>query len=139
MKKIICNNINDLPEIAETLLTAYPEQRIFAFRGNLGAGKTTFIKELCRKLGATDHTGSPSFAIINEYATQSGETIYHFDFYRINHLKEALDIGSEDYFYSGNYCFIEWAENIAELLDDTVVFVDITIENQDKRVFEINF
>ena len=139
MKKIICNNIIDLPKIAETLLAAYPQQKIFAFRGNLGVGKTTFIKELCRKLKVTDHTGSPSFAIINEYATQTGEIIYHFDFYRIKNLKEALDLGCEDYFYSGNYCFIEWPENIAELLDDTVIYVDITIGNQDKRVFEVNF
>lgn len=122
----------ELKIIAQTLLSQYSEQRIFAFRGDLGAGKTTFIKVLCELLKVIDSTGSPSFAVINEYRTIDDSPVYHFDFYRIKNIEEAVNLGCEDYFYSGNYCFIEWPEMIEELLDETVVNIRITIQNKNR-------
>ena len=92
----------------------------------MGAGKTTFIKAICHYLGAVDIVQSPSFAIINEYRTKQGESVFHFDFYRIRKIEEAFDIGYEDYFYSGSYCFIEWPELIEELLPEETVKVYIS-------------
>jgi len=96
----------------------------------MGAGKTTFIKVICHQLGATDIVQSPSFAIINEYITRAGESLYHFDFYRIKKVEEVYDIGYEDYLFSGNYCFIEWPELVEELLPAGVVRVTISGEGQ---------
>ena len=96
----------------------------------MGAGKTTFIKEISSVLGAVDVVQSPSFAIINEYKTSQGESIFHFDFFRIRKQEEVLDIGYEDYIYSGAYCFIEWPELVEELLPDNIVKVKITGEDQ---------
>jgi tRNA threonylcarbamoyladenosine biosynthesis protein TsaE len=100
----------------------------------MGAGKTTLIKELCHHLGATDIVQSPSFTIVNEYKTTRGESIFHFDFYRIKKLEEVMDIGYEEYFYSGDYCFIEWPELIEQLLPNDVVRVSINGDNE--RVIE---
>ncbi len=116
---------SDLPEIARKLISAYPEDRIFAFYGEMGAGKTTFIKAICRELGVEDKALSPTFAIINEYHTFNGIPVYHFDFYRINKLEEVYDIGYEEYLYSGNYCFLEWPELVEELLPTETVKVKI--------------
>ena len=123
---LTCHNLSELTAIASKLLSAYPTGRVFALYGKMGAGKTTFIKELCCLLGATDIVQSPSFTIVNEYKTNSGESIYHFDFYRIKNIDEVLDIGYEEYFYSGNYCFIEWPEMIEQLLPNDVVKVSIS-------------
>src|SRR5574344_3083279 len=121
MKTYQLANEEALKDLGRTLLEHYPNQRVFAFRGDLGAGKTTFIKVLCDLLKVVDQTGSPSFAVINEYHTQDDTHIYHFDFYRIKNIDEAIHLGCEDYFYSGNYCFIEWPEMIEPLLDEDVV------------------
>lgn len=124
-------SLSDLPGIARSLLNCYPDRRIFAFFGAMGAGKTTFIKTICRELGVEDEALSPTFAIINEYHTKDGSSVYHIDFYRINKLEEVFDIGYEEYLYSGEYCFIEWPELIEELLPEEAV--KVTIDGDDVR------
>lgn len=115
------------------MLGEFPEERFFAFFGKMGVGKTTLIKELCAELGVEDNVCSPTFAIINEYSDGEGEPVYHFDFYRLKSLAEAYDIGYEEYFYSGCYCFTEWTEKVEELLPDHYVRVDIA-ESEGTRV-----
>jgi tRNA threonylcarbamoyladenosine biosynthesis protein TsaE len=127
-------NEPDLLPAAEKLLATYPKQRIFAFYGKMGAGKTTFIKVISSLLGAVDVVQSPSFAIINEYRTSKGESIFHFDFYRITKQEEVFDIGYEDYIYSGSYCFIEWPELVEELLP--ISTVKVKIKGEDQRQIE---
>ena len=112
------------------------ENRVFAFYGKMGAGKTTFIKAICEAMGVKDVVASPTFAIVNEYADAEGQPVYHFDFYRIKNLREAYDIGCEEYFYSGYPCFIEWPEMVEELLPEDVVSVRIEVsENEERTVF----
>ncbi len=112
------SHVDQLVEVAEKLLTTHPGTRIFAFYGPMGVGKTTFIKALCRVLGSDEIVSSPTFSIVNQYLSQGEESIFHFDFYRIKNVREVYDIGYEDYFYSGNYCFIEWPEKVEALLPD---------------------
>jgi tRNA threonylcarbamoyladenosine biosynthesis protein TsaE len=119
-------DLSALQNSAKQLLEHFPQERIFALYGTMGAGKTTFIKALCRELGSRDNITSPTFALINEYSTDNGAVIYHFDFYRIKKLEEAYDLGYEDYIYSGNYCFIEWPEMIQSLLPPQIVEVKIS-------------
>ena len=130
MAKLTVTKIDDLPEAAKTLIGSFPGSRVFAFYGKMGAGKTTFIKSICHHLGASDIVQSPSFAIINEYRTRHGESLYHFDFYRIRKMEEVFDIGYEEYLYSGAYCFIEWPELIEPLLPEDAVRVSITGEQE---------
>ena len=135
MIEAICNNKTELPKIATLLLESFPGDRFFAFFGNMGAGKTTLIKEICSQLGVSDNVCSPTFSIINEYINSEGESIYHFDFYRLNNLEETYDMGYEEYFYSGNYCFTEWSEKIEQLLPDSYIRVDIQETNSGSRKF----
>lgn len=123
------DNIAQLPEVAQALLEGFPEERFFAFFGKMGVGKTTLIKELCACLGVQDNVCSPTFAIINVYSAEDGSPVYHFDFYRLKKAEEAYDIGYEEYFYSGEYCFTEWTEKVEELLPDHYVRVEIVEEN----------
>jgi len=132
-----CKTVDDLPAAAKQLLSSFPLSRVFAFYGQMGAGKTTFIKEICRQLGAIEIVQSPSFAIINEYTTLSGGSLYHFDFYRIKKSEEAYDIGFEEYIDSGNHCFLEWPELIEELLPGDVVRVRISVQPDDSRRLEV--
>jgi tRNA threonylcarbamoyladenosine biosynthesis protein TsaE len=118
-------DLSQLQESAKLLLNHFPDERVFAFYGAMGAGKTTFIKAICHELGSNDYVTSPTFALINEYTRHSGSVIYHFDFYRIKKIEEAFDLGYEDYIYSGNYCFIEWPEMIEQLLPAGIVEVRI--------------
>lgn len=138
MSIIKINNLDSIREAAKNFLSQMDDRTVFAFRGEMGAGKTTFIKAICEELGVEDVINSPTFAIINEYRSETtGELIYHFDFYRINKLSEAEEIGTSDYFYSGALCFIEWPEKIEELLPGDVVEVSIREEADGTRTVEI--
>ena len=126
---------------AYKFMTEMDDFTVFAFYGQMGAGKTTFINELCRQLGVeTDNTNSPSFAIINEYRSDTtAELIYHFDCYRLENEQEAMDIGAEDYFDSGAVCLIEWPERIEGLLPDDTVRVDLTVNDDETRTLKVTF
>ena len=118
----------------EFVRLAMQEDTVFAFNGQMGAGKTTFIKALCEALGVTETVTSPTFSIVNEYRSdETGELIYHFDFYRIKKLEEAYDMGCEDYFYSGAVCLIEWPELVEDLLPGNTVWVDIRVNDDESR------
>lgn len=129
---IICHSHEELDPAADSLLKAHPQSKLFALYGSMGAGKTTFIKAICRKLGVTDIVNSPTFSIVNEYNTNNGKSIYHFDFYRLKNTAELLDIGYEDYFFSNSYCLLEWPEKIEELLPVGTVKVKIEEDEYDK-------
>jgi tRNA threonylcarbamoyladenosine biosynthesis protein TsaE len=118
---------------AQIFIDHIGHHRIFAFRAGMGVGKTTFIKALCEVLGVDETVNSPSFSIINEYTANSGERIFHFDFYRLNKPEEALQFGVDDYFDSGNLCFIEWPEKLGALLPDDAVDVFITEQADGSR------
>lgn len=136
MQRIISNQ-NELPEAAKELLNFAGEERVFLFYGEMGAGKTTFIKALCRALGVEDPVSSPTFSIINEYIA-NGQSMYHFDFYRIKTENEALDMGYEDYLFSGNYCFIEWPERISNLLPQKCIEISLQQTTGDERELRAN-
>ena len=124
-KEFHVSSVEQLSEVSAYLLTMRNEADVIAFYGSMGAGKTTLIKNLCHKMGVTDEVNSPTFAIVNEYVTEEGESVYHFDFYRIKKLEEAYDIGFENYFDSGNLCLIEWPEMIEPLLPEKYLRVEI--------------
>ena len=128
--KLVCENVHSLDSAASLLLHTFSEHRVFALFGNMGAGKTTFIKALCRKLHVKDVVNSPTFAIVNEYLNTKGESVYHFDFYRLKKESEAIDIGYEEYVYSGCYCFMEWPEKIENLLPEG--FVSVRFDTDDE-------
>lgn len=128
-----------LESAARKLLDSFPGQRVFAFYGKMGAGKTTFIQSICKVLGTPDNVTSPTFAIINEYKSETTGAIYHFDFYRIKDIEEAFDLGYEDYFYSGNYCLIEWPEKVESLLPEQYVEVNIEVLDNDSRHISAKF
>jgi len=129
-------SLSDINHIAARFIQAHPADRIFAFYGEMGAGKTTFIKALCEEMQVLDYVTSPTFALINEYRTGNDLAIFHFDFYRIKNISEAFDFGYEDYFYSGNYCFIEWPELIEPLLPSIAVKVTIREIENGRRIIE---
>ncbi len=116
----------DIQQAAAQFVQAMGTSTVFAFYGKMGAGKTTFIKAVCRELGVQDTVNSPTFAIVNEYQDGQGEPVYHFDFYRIKRLAEAYDMGCDEYFYSGHPCFIEWPELIEDILPQETVRVTIS-------------
>jgi len=131
-------NIASIGDVAKEFIQKTSPNSVFAFRGKMGAGKTTFIKAVCEELGVSETVNSPSFAIINVYESDTtGETIYHFDFYRINSIQEAVNIGAEDYFNSGSLCFIEWPEKIESLLPDDTVWVDIVEGENGSRLVRL--
>ena len=139
--EIKINSLEDLEMAAYKFMTEMDDFTVYAFYGQMGAGKTTFINELCRQLGVeTDTTNSPSFAIINEYRSDTtAELIYHFDCYRLENEQEAVDIGAEDYFDSGALCLIEWPERIEGLLPDDTVRVDLTVNDDESRTLKVTF
>ena len=137
--EIKINSLDSIHEAARQFIAAMGDNTVFAFYGKMGAGKTTFIKAVCEELGVTDVINSPTFAIVNEYRSDTaGELIYHFDFYRIKKLEEVYDMGYEDYFYSGALCFIEWPELIEDVLpgDAVKVYIDEQEDGSRKIHFE---
>lgn len=132
LSRVICRHPEELVEAAKILLNKYPSKRLFAFYGEMGAGKTTFIKSICRELEVIDHISSPTFAIVNVYHTQTEDELYHFDFYRIKSLEEVYDIGYEDYFFSDHYCLMEWPEMIEQLLPEETIRVEIKVDTEDQ-------
>ena len=123
--KLTIDSLDTIHNTARQFIDQIGDRTVFAFNGKMGAGKTTFIKAICEEMGVKETVNSPTFSIVNEYEASGKKIIYHFDCYRINNIQEALDLGAEEYLYSGNLCFIEWSENIAPLLPDSIINVDI--------------
>ncbi|MBT3417952.1 MAG: tRNA (adenosine(37)-N6)-threonylcarbamoyltransferase complex ATPase subunit type 1 TsaE [Flavobacteriales bacterium] len=132
--KIIVNCISELSEAAKVVLSEIKSNKIICFYGDMGVGKTTFIKEICRVLDVKDNVNSPTFSIVNEYLTSKKQIIYHFDFYRIKDKNEAFDLGYEEYLYSNNLCLIEWPEKVEELLPDNIVKILMTKDNENRII-----
>ena len=136
--KFLLNKLSDIDAVAQKFVDNMGNRNIFAFYGEMGAGKTTFIKALCKILGVAETITSPTFSIINEYRSDTtAELIYHFDLYRLESLEEAFDIGVEDYFDSGALCFLEWPERIADILPNDTVKVSIIVNDDDTRTITI--
>lgn len=134
MKEIKVNGIGDLPDVASEILEALAGRSVVAFYGEMGAGKTTLIRAIASRLGVTDTVTSPTFALVNQYRTGTGDKLYHFDFYRIARIEEAYDLGYEEYFYSGDLCLIEWPEKIGDLLPDDTMRISITTIDENERL-----
>ena len=134
MKVISVKNIFELPRAAKSILEFAGDKKIFCFYGELGAGKTTLIKEICKQLGVKDSGSSPTFSLVNEYQTELSKKIFHFDLYRLKNETEIYDIGYEDYLFSGNYCFIEWPEKMQHLLPKEILKVKIEVSNEERVI-----
>ena len=134
---ILLKNLSGIEVAAQTFVNQMSDKKVFAFYGEMGVGKTTFIKAVCKVLGVKETISSPTFAIVNEYKKGDDKPIYHFDFYRIKNLEEVYDFGYEDYFYSENLCFIEWPELVEDLLPDNVVKVYITLDDNEERLISV--
>jgi len=133
MQLFTIKSLDTIRDTARQFIDGIGDRTVFAFNGKMGAGKTTFIKAICEVMGVKETVNSPTFSIVNEYEAADGRIIYHFDCYRITKTQEALDLGAEEYLYSGNLCFIEWSENMAPLLPDTLVNVDIEEQEDGSR------
>lgn len=134
--RIEINDISKIEQAAREFKEAMGNHKVFAFYGSMGVGKTTFIKAVCEELGVKETVTSPTFAIVNEYRDKTNTSIYHFDFYRINRLEEVFDFGYEDYFYSGNVCFIEWPELVETILPENCIKIAIRSTEDGCRVVE---
>ena len=135
--EIRIKSIDEIDNAAKKFIDEMGNNRVFAFYGKMGAGKTTFIKAVCENLGVEDVINSPTFAIVNEYVDGNGEPIYHFDFYRIKSIAEVYNMGYEEYLYSNAYCFIEWPELIEDLLPEDAMVVRIEVLSPTERKFTI--
>ena len=124
--------LDELALVAQKVIDQHPS-KVILFHGEMGVGKTTLIKQLCKTLGVSSATSSPTFSLVNEYETIDNQVVYHFDFYRLKNEMEALDMGADDYFYSGNWCFIEWAEKIPNLIPDEHAVITIELVENGKR------
>jgi len=127
-----CNTLSDLSSTAHQLLKFRGDTRLITFSGEMGSGKTTFIREICRQMGVGEKVSSPTFSLVNEYRDGKGQPVYHFDFYRIKNENEAVDIGCEEYFYSGYICLVEWPEKILNLLPKEIVRVRIDVDGESR-------
>ncbi|WKN32785.1 tRNA (adenosine(37)-N6)-threonylcarbamoyltransferase complex ATPase subunit type 1 TsaE [Porifericola rhodea] len=135
-EEIEFHKLEDAPAVAQKIRNWAKDTKVWLFYGDMGVGKTTLIKAICNTWGVADTVSSPTFALVNEYQNAEGQTFYHFDFYRINEEEEAWNIGTEDYFYSGNYCFVEWPERIESLLPEKYIRLDIKQEaDQSRRIY----
>lgn len=132
--KLVATSIADLELLAKHLVSLFAEHKVIAFYGEMGAGKTTLIKAICKALGSKDTVSSPTFSLVNDYKYSDEKHIYHFDFYRLNKETEALDMGCEEYFYSGNYCFIEWPEKIQSLLPSDCLSITIQVTDAERVI-----
>jgi tRNA threonylcarbamoyladenosine biosynthesis protein TsaE len=130
-------SLDQLEGVATKILEQNP-YKVILFHGEMGVGKTTLIKALAKKLGVNEVTSSPTFSLVNEYQTSNNQTVYHFDFYRLNNEIEALDMGADEYLYSGNWCFIEWAEKISTLIPDNYSTISIRLLPDGKRFLELS-
>jgi tRNA threonylcarbamoyladenosine biosynthesis protein TsaE len=133
------SSVADLSGISKQLISDFSVNRVILFYGEMGVGKTTLIKALCKELGVEEATNSPTFSIVNEYLTTLEKSIYHFDFYRIEDEDEVFDMGYEDYFYSNNYCFIEWPEKIRNLLPKNAVKVILELDEDNNRLIFVEY
>jgi tRNA threonylcarbamoyladenosine biosynthesis protein TsaE len=131
-------SLNDLPQVAQEVL-ANSKYKILLFYGEMGAGKTTLIKEIVKQLNVLDNVSSPTFSLVNEYHTQENESVFHFDFYRIDDETEALDMGVEEYFYSNNWCLVEWPNKVENLLPLKSTIITISIDSDQLRTLEISY
>ena len=125
-------SIDQLEEVAQKIISENPK-KVILFHGEMGVGKTTLIKQLCKTLGVTGATSSPTFSLVNEYEVDDNQLVYHFDFYRLNKEEEAMDMGIDDYLYSGNWCFIEWAEKIPNMIPEVHSVITISLLADGKR------
>ena len=137
MRQITIDSLSDLPKVADLVLESLNGRNVVAFFAPMGAGKTTLISTLMETLGSEDIVTSPTFALVNQYYTETREPVYHFDFYRINSINEAFDMGYEEYFYSGDLCLVEWPEKVEQLLPDDTMVVKIEIVDENTRRFTI--
>ncbi len=137
--RLVANSLNDLDDIARTILNRFPEHRVFAIQGDMGAGKTTFIKALCRQLGIGDNVVSPTFPLVNEYRNHKDDVVFHIDFYRINSSDEAKSIGAEEHIHSGAYCFVEWPEKAFELFPSNFIYLTIETNSNLSRTITAGF
>lgn len=133
MVELKINNLNLIEKTAQEFISQMGDNKIFAFYGEMGVGKTTFIKQLCLSLGVNQEVTSPTFSLVNEYETQKGNLIYHFDFYRLEKSEEALDFGIYEYLDSGNICLLEWPEIIEDLLPEETIKIKIILNEDNSR------
>jgi tRNA threonylcarbamoyladenosine biosynthesis protein TsaE len=136
-KEIICKNLSELPKVAQEIIDFADNEKIWIFEGEMGAGKTTLIRQICALLNVQNNVTSPTYSIINEYLTDKDDVLYHFDFYRIKDESEAMDIGAEEYFYSGRLCFIEWASLIPSLLPSQYLKIKIQSAPIGNRIIQL--
>ena len=137
MKEIVIASLDELKDVAEAVIESLDGRNVVALFGAMGAGKTTLISAIMEHLGSTDNVTSPTFALVNQYSTAANEPVYHFDFYRINRIEEAFDMGYEEYFYSGDLCLVEWPELVEQLLPDDAMVVRIEVLSPTERKFSI--
>ncbi len=136
--KFVITDPSELEQVSNYLIENHFDSKIWVFNGEMGAGKTTLIKTLCENLKVIDIVNSPTFSIVNEYLTDTEETIYHFDFYRIEEEKEAVDIGTDEYFYSGDLCLIEWAEKIPSMIPSKYIEINIILQDDLTRKITVD-